>query len=188
MLCVLHLKINSSVSTWLQRQNAPYSLHIFYTLTDTTQTNSWMEGQDPYPVDYWLSSPPPPPVCPLLLLRMEMKHFLCFSQHSSINVAAPSANNSGQERALYTSCAEVSTLHPQPASQGDSEEAAFDGPERCLRSSRKRAAVHFLPLLPLQNIAAKVEINGHEGMKGKCFSSWQEMAIIIIISTLVIIS
>lgn len=99
------------MATEAECSTQPSNLLYPYWSTAPTQTNSWMEGQGPCPL--WLptllSSSTSLP-CPLLILRMEMKHFLCFSQQAAVNVAAPSANNSGQERAPCTSC--VGAKHP----------------------------------------------------------------------------
>lgn len=86
ILHFIYLQINSSVSSRLQRQNASSSLQVCYTPTKVQlqETYKFMESQDLHPL--WLlpllSSSfirlPPPPV-----LRMEMKNFLCFCQHST---------------------------------------------------------------------------------------------------------
>lgn len=145
MLCFHRLKINSSVSTWLQRQDAPCSLQIFYTPTNLQFQHKPFHGwraEALVPFGHWHSSPPP--VCPPLCWCWEWRWSIscAFLSTAAVNVAAPSANNSGQERALCTSCARgeawgLSALQPQPASQGDSEEAAFNRPESCLRSLKE---------------------------------------------------
>lgn len=108
MLCFLHLKINSSVSTWLQRQNFPCSLQIFYTLTDLQLQHKPIHGwreRTLIPFGYRCSSPPPPPVCPPLYWCWEWRWSIscAFLSTAPVNVAGPSANNSGQESALCTS-------------------------------------------------------------------------------------
>lgn len=101
----LHLQINSSVSSWLQRQNTPRSLQVCYTPTglQLQQTHkpihSW-KARTLIAFGYHPSFPSPLSACPPPLVpRMKMKHFLCFSQ------CWPLTDNSGQQRAPFTSCA-----------------------------------------------------------------------------------
>lgn len=139
MLHFLHLQINSSVSSWLQRQNAPSSLQVCYTSSRLQlqqilkPIHGWRAGTlsplattSPFLLLCQLCPSPP-------VLRMKMKHFLCFSQRGAAeNVANPSSDNSGQERApCQASC------NSQPTSQGDSEDAAFNRPGSCLRSQEE---------------------------------------------------
>ena len=148
MLHFLHLQINSSVSSWLQRQNAPCSLQVCYTLTglQLQQTHKPIPGwraRTLVPFGYCFSFPPPPSACPPPPVpRMEMKHFLCFTQRSAGICGWPFIRQfrSGESPVHRLSCrlcrGQVSR-DSQPTSQGDSEEAAFNRPGSCLMSQKE---------------------------------------------------
>lgn len=164
----LHLQINSSVSSWLQRHNAPCSPQVCYTPTglQLQQTHKPIHGwraRTLIPFGYHLSFPPPPSACPPPpVTRMEMKRFLCFSQRGAGKRGWPLIGQfrSGESPVHRLGCGlwrgQVS-CHSQPTSRGDSEDAAFDRPGSWLRSQKELLEKSCILLLP----AAKLAIDGN---------------------------
>lgn len=155
ILCFLHLKINSSVSTWLQRPNAPYSLQIFYSPTYLQLQHKPIHGwraKNLVPFGYQLSSPPPPPVCPPVFWCWEWRWSIscAFLSMAAVNVAGPSANNSGQERALCTNWAGAKHLAITTSLTGwlwkssiQQARKLLEVPERASRKEMQCTSYHY---------------------------------------------
>lgn len=158
MLHFLRLQINSSVSSWLRRQNAPCSLQDCCTPTRIQlqqilkPAHGWRAGTL-VPFDYHLSFPPPPSAFPPPPVpRMKMKRFLCFSQRGTGKCGRPFIRQfrSGKSP-VHRLCCRLWTgqvsCDSQPTSQGDSEEEAFNRPGSCLRSQKELLEKSCISLL-----------------------------------------
>lgn len=143
------------MATEAERSLQPFSPLYSYRL-QLQQTHKPIHGwraRTLIPFGYHLSFPPPSSACPPPPVpRMEIKRFLCFSQHGTRKCGWPfirqfRSGESPVHRLCCRLCRGQVSCNSQRTSQGDSEGAAFIRPGSCLRSQKELLEKSCISLL-----------------------------------------